>query len=367
MDDPLTVALVSTEREWQGGEEQAWQLALGLRSRGHRCVPVALDNRPFAQRLASAQFELLPLTGKFPAPPRVWNLRRRLMQLNPDVVYLNDAHAVTLGGMAAWRLRRAVTIAARRASFAIRSPGRYCRLCHRVFCVSQFAADRCASAGIPVAQLRVVHDGVDPERVASGDRRRGRAGLGVRPDDLLLLSVGSLVKCKGHRFLIDAMAAVIGQHPNARLVIAGAGDQRHALEDQIAHRGLQRAVRLLGFRSDIPDLIRACDLFVFPSVEEGLGSTLIDVMLAAKPIVATTAGGIPDVVGTPRDGRSEFAWLVTPGQFAELSQAIVTALGETQLTASMARRGQQRARDRFTVDHMVENTIREFREALAHR
>jgi glycosyltransferase involved in cell wall biosynthesis len=133
----------------------------------------------------------------------------------------------------------------------------------------------------------------------------------------------------------------------------------------IASRRLERHIRLLGFRDDIPDLIQACDLFVFPSIEEGLGSTLIDVMLARRPIVATTAGGIPDVLGALAEQDGPVAWLVDPESHQQLSQAIIGALGPAGRVSDFVSRGQQRALRQFTVEQMVQQTLHHYRQALA--
>ncbi|MHB8953678.1 MAG: glycosyltransferase family 4 protein [Pirellulaceae bacterium] len=362
--DRLTIALVSTQRLWQGGEEQAWQLAQGLRRGGHRCVIVALREAPFAQRLREAGFEVLGLAGKLPLPGRIWWLRRQLRQQAVEVVHCNDAHAIALGGLAAWRLPRVVTVAARRASFPIRSPARYRLLCDRVFCVSTYAAERCVEAGIPRALVRVIHDGVDPARMAGGDRDRGRRALGIAPDATLLLSVGSLVACKGHRDLLEALPAVRQQFPQVRLVIAGAGDQESQLRQRIGELQLQSTVQLPGYRDDVADLMQACDLFVFPSVDEGLGSTLIDAMLAGRPIVTTTAGGIPDLVGDPHLGQPEYAWAVEPADPVALARAICEALAHPEICAERVARARPRAEDLFTTDPMVEATVRAYWEAI---
>ncbi len=367
MESPLRIALISTERLWQGGEEQAWQLALGLRERGHTCTAVALADRPFARRLAAGEFPVIPLGSKFPWPWQLASLRSVLRRRDIQVAYFNDAHAITLGGLAAWHLPSIVTVAARRANFPIRSPGRYRRLCDRIFCVSQAARQRCLEAGLPDQLLRLVYDGVDPERMAAGDRERGRKALQVGPQQRLLLSVGSLVPCKGHRVLIDAMPAVLRHHQDVRLVIAGAGGEEAALRAQISQLDLAAHVRLLGFRRDIPDLMHACDLFVFPSVDEGLGSTLIDAMLAERAIVTTDAGGIPEVVGCDTAGQSPCAAVVECGSAQALSAAIVAALSDPQTASHQARQGRQRAFDLFTVDHMVESSIVQFRAALNER
>lgn len=363
-DDPLTVTLVSTERLWQGGEEQAWQLAQGLRRRGHRCTIIALRGGPFAQRLGQAGFDVRTVKGKLPLPHRVLSVRRSLRQWRSRIVHCNDAQAVLLGGLAALRLRESATIAARRVSFPIRSPAKYRYLCDRIVCVSHHVATVCAAAGIPPQRLGVVPDGVDPARVAGGNRQRGRRALGLSSDELLILSVGSLVACKGHLDLIDAFALVRQRVPQARCVIAGAGDEEAALRTRIAQHGLTDTVRLLGHRDDVPDLLHACDLFAFPSREEGLGSTLIDAMLARRPIVTTTAGGIPDVSGSAAPGRGDFAWVVPPASPAELSRALLEALAHPAWCTQVAAGAAERALANFTHDAMVDATVDQYRVAL---
>ncbi len=159
--------------------------------------------------------------------------------------------------------------------------------------------------------LRVVHDGVDPARVRAGDRGRGRRSLALTDDQALLLTVAKLTDHKGHRFLLDALPAVIQKVPNVVVALAGDGELRETLQQQAEQLGVASHVRFLGYRDDVPDLIQAADLFVLPSHMEGLCSTLIDVMLAGCPIVTTTAGGIPDLVGG-ESATEPVAWTVPP-------------------------------------------------------
>jgi glycosyltransferase involved in cell wall biosynthesis len=310
-------------------------------------------------------FPVIALAGRSALPYRWWQLRRQLKRQQAEVVYYNDSRAITLGGLAAWRLPNLVRVAARRASFPIRSAARYNRLCDRVFCVSTHVADVCRQGGISDKLLRVVHDGVDPQRMTSGNRERGRRKLGITGDVPLLLSVGSLAPCKGHRYLIQAMPAVLREFPDTQLAIAGDGVMAAELRSLIIAAKLEKHVRLLGFRDDVPDLVQACDLFVFPSTEEGLGSTLIDVMLAKRPIVATTAGGVCDVLGTPADDRGPVARLTEPGNSQQLSQAICAGLRPDPDLADCVERGRRRALARFSSEQMVRHTLRLCQEALA--
>ena len=161
----LTVALVSTQRRWHGGEEQARLLAVGLRQRGWRCVIFARRGGDFARRMTADGFETIAFAGGGRSPAALWQIRRALRRLRPDVLHYNDSHAMTAAGLAALGLHVPLRIAARRVDFPLRSPRPYRWFCDRVACVSQAVRQVCRAGGLPEAMLRVVHDGVDPARV----------------------------------------------------------------------------------------------------------------------------------------------------------------------------------------------------------
>ncbi len=360
----LTVALASTQSRWHGGEEQARLLAVGLRQRGHRCLVLARRGGLFAERMAADGFEVVAFAGGGRNPAALLTIRRALARAEPDVLHYNDSHALSGAGLAALGLPIAARFAARRVDFPIRSAKPYRWFSDRVVCVSEAVRKVCLAGGLPGDMLRVVHDGVDPDGVRSGERRRGRRSLGLKDDQTLLLTVAKLTDHKGHRFLLEALPAVIQKVPGVVLALAGDGELRDTLEQQAKQLGIESHVRFLGFRRDVYDLICAADLFVLPSYLEGLCSTLIDVMLAGRPIVTTTAGGIPDlVVGDPSEG-SPVAWTVPPRDAQALAQAIVKALASPDVCAEMQQRASGRALQRFTADCMVEATLAVYREGL---
>jgi L-malate glycosyltransferase len=359
---PLTVALVSTQRRWHGGEEQARLLAAGLRQRGLRCVIIAQRDGDFLARMRVEGFETVAFAGGGQSPTGLWQIRRALKRLRPDVLHYNDSHAMTAGGLAAVGLGIPRRIAARRVDFPLHSPRPYRWFADRVICVSQAVKDVCRESGLPETMLRVVHDGVDPARMAAGDRQRGRQSLGLADDQPLLLCVAKLTDHKGHRFLLDALLLVIQERPNVVLALAGDGELRKTLQSQADRLGILPHVRFLGFRYDVPDLVHAADLFVLPSHMEGLCSTLIDVMLVGRPIVTTAAGGIPDLVGRDESGDEPVAWLVPPRDGPPLARAILAALASPERCAEMQVRARERAMRRFTADRMVESTLAVYRE-----
>jgi glycosyltransferase involved in cell wall biosynthesis len=360
----LTVALVSTQRHWHGGEEQARLLAIGLRRRGCRCVVLARHGGLFAERMASEGLETIIFSGGGRSPAALWQIRRALRRLRPDVLHCNDSHAVTGAGLAALGLHIPVRVAARRVDFPLRSPRLYRWYCDRVICVSRAVMRVCHDGGLPEDMLRVVHDGVDPARGDRGDRQRGRQSLELADDQTLLLCVAKLTDHKGHRYLLEALPRVIEELPNIVVALAGDGELRETLRRQAEQLGVLSHVRFLGYRDDVADLIRAADLFVLPSHLEGLCSTLIDVMLAQRTIVTTTAGGIPELVGGDGLGGGPVAWLASPRNGPALAEIILRALASPVECDAMRRRARDRAVQRFTADCMVDASLAVYREAL---
>ena len=129
----------------------------------------------------------------------------------------------------------------------------------------------------------------------------------------VVLNVAALVPHKGQRHLIDAFAEVVRAVPDARLVILGQGELHDALSRQVHQHGLDKHVMLPGFRTDVLSLMKTADIFVMSSVMEGLGTSLLDAMACARPIVATDTGGIPEVVVHEETG------LLVPPRDAERS------------------------------------------------
>ena len=366
------VAIVSTQSGWRGGEEQARQLAIGLRSRNHACTIIALPTGEFARRMAGEGFRVETYGGNGQSLRSIQDIRRHLKRLRPDCVHANDSRALTAAGIASWGLCIPLRVASRRVDFPLRSAWKYRLFCDRVVCVSHAVARICSQCGIAESQLRVVHSGVDPQRMATGDRHRGRRSLGLNEGEHLLLSVAALTEHKGHEVLLAALPAVIQSVGNVVVAIAGDGELRQRLQRQAEVLGVARYVRLLGYRSDIPDLMAACDVFVMPSLEEGLGTTVIDAMNAGCPIVATTAGGIPELLIDPATSSaapasfvsSPLAWTIPPADAPALAAALVEALGSPAESQARASRARERARRCFTAEAMVEGMLRVYGEAL---
>ena len=362
--ESLTTVHVSTQRTWHGGEGQAWLLMQGLRRRGHRVVLLAREGGEFAKRASADDFETHTFRRRGRGPNALWSVRNCLQAISPDVIHSHDGHAITCGGVASLGLGVPLRVASRRVDFTIRSAAKYTWLADVVIAISTAVAEVSAASGLPRSMLRIVNSGVDPARMQGGCRARGRNSLAVTDDVKLLLVVAKLTDHKGHIHLLRAMPEVMGRDASVRLALAGEGELADRLANEARELGIADRVMFLGYRDDIPDLIKAADLFVMPSHMEGLCTSLLDAMFARVPIVTTGAGGIADVVHVTGD-QPPIAHLAAPRDNVAIAVAILRALTNRGETEKHVEAAFKRAHAHFTDDCMVEGTLAVYREWLA--
>ena len=351
---------IDTARSWRGGQNQVLLTVLGLREIGQRAALIAHPDGELRRR-AEEGVDLIPLAPRSEMDlSAAWRLSRVLKRLKPDVVHAHDPHglamaslALSLGGASAGRQAPAL-VASRRVDFHLKGNS-LSRWKHRqvdCFIAASEAIRRILIAdGVPDDQAVTVHEGIDVERVASVPSVDVHQTFWLPHHAPVVGNVAALVPHKGQRYLIEAAHRVVQEIPDARFVILGEGELRDQLERQVREHHLEKHVLLPGFRTDVMGCLKSFDLFVMSSVTEGLGTSLLDAMACSRPIVATTAGGIPEVVA---DG--ETGVLVPPRDHAAMANAIVTLLNDAPRRTQMGEAGLVRVRDRFTVERMVAET-----------
>ena len=349
---------IDTARTWRGGENQVLLAVLGLRARGHRAVLVAHPDGELARR-ASEGHDLVRLAPAHEVDfGAAFRLARILRELAPDIIHAHDSHAVSMASMALSTMgngRRISLVISRRVDFHLRrnafSRWKY-RQVDAAICVSNAIRAMVIADGIPEVSVFTVHDGIEVEHVRSQPTADVHKALWIPPGSFLVGNVAALVPHKGQRYLVDAAPAVVRALPDTRILIFGEGELQQPLERQIRHLGLEHHVQLVGFRHDILPLLKGLDLFVMSSVTEGLGTSILDAMAASRAVVATAAGGIPEVVEHEVTGV-----LVPPQNSAALAEAIVRLLKDEPLRRRMGEAGFERVRALFSVDRMVEGTL----------
>jgi glycosyltransferase involved in cell wall biosynthesis len=201
--------------------------------------------------------------------------------------------------------------------------------------------------GIPARKLRVIPAGVDVSMFQE-PRVPAREALGLCPSDRVAVIVARLSSEKNHRLLLAAFADVVRRIEGARLLIVGDGSERDAIRREIARRGLDGSIRMLGVRHDVARILAAADLGVLSSDREGLPIAVLETMAAARPVVVTAVGDLPSVV---RDG--EAGRVVPPRDPAALAAALAELLADPARAAEMGARGRALVAERYSLRAMI--------------
>jgi glycosyltransferase involved in cell wall biosynthesis len=313
-------------------------------------------------------------TDLIPLAPRneidlaaAWRLSRVLKQYRPDIVHAHDPHGVAMAATALSIISLSPSpalVASRRIEYRIGhnsfSRWKYDQV-HCFIAISEAVRDRLIADGIPRVKTTVVHEGVDVERIVHLPPANVHAAFFLPTHAPIVGNIGALVPQKGQHHLIDAAAIVVRQIPDVRFVIAGEGELRPQLEDQIKRKHLERHVFLGGFRADALELLKAFDLFALSSLHEGMCTSLVDAMAASKAAVATAVGGVPEVM---TDGQT--GYLVPAKDHDAMAQRIIELLQNEPLRRRMGEAALRRARERFTVERMVQGTIEVYEQIRAH-
>lgn len=194
-----------------------------------------------------------------------------------------------------------------------------------VITVSQYNAKNLLSLGVCLSKLHVIPNGYDETLFKPRSSCEARKKLGLPLNKKILLSVGNLVAIKGHTYLLDAMKLVLKERDDVLLVVVGIGPLSEILRKKTTELKLEKNLLFVGWKEHekIPVWMNACDVFVFPSLNESFGVVIIESMACGKPVVATCVGGVPEIVR-----RSDVGILVKPADPKSLSEGILEALNK---------------------------------------
>jgi glycosyltransferase involved in cell wall biosynthesis len=205
--------------------------------------------------------------------------------------------------------------------------------------------------GLPDTNVQVIYNGVQSGSFVSEEEIvRGRIELGLKGGDHVIGAVGNLYPVKGHQYLLKAMRVVLQQYPSATLLLVGRGDLEASLKEQANQMGIEKQVRFLGMRQDIPNLLAIMSIFVMPSLSEGLSLAILEAMVAGRPVVATRVGGNAELVV-----NGETGFLVESKDSEALAAAICTLLGNRAMREEFGRKAVTRAQERFSARQMADN------------
>ncbi len=364
----MRILYVITDLDTGGVPLHLLRLATGARDAGHDVSVLSIKPAgPVGDRLADAGIGVQSCDASGPADWRVFeSVANATRSTAPDVVHSLLFHANLacriaglIGGFPAERLVCEIQTAEieRRWHLAVdRLTFRLCRL--TVVNSDSVRRHLRVHAGIPAHLLRVIHGGVDAAAIQSA-APLPRESLGAREGEHILLWVGRLDPVKGLDTLIDAVAALL-HCVDARLLLVGDGPEAQRLQQRIARRHLEDRASMLGWRSDVHNLMRSVDAFVFPSRTEGMPNALLEAMAAGLPIVTTDVPGCRDLVTHEREGL-----LVPADDAAALARAIERLIDDAALARRLAEAARRRAEREFSFDACLSRYLALYREILS--
>ncbi len=365
---------VDDSRNLRGGERQVLYLAGELARRGCGGGIVCRGRSPLEQEARRRGIETIRLPFLFEGDPlSAHRLARRVkaavrrdgIEALP-ILHAHTGHAAAAIHAAA-RWVPALKVVHRRVDFRLpgraASLGKYARA-DLVIALSSAIAGVLGLAGVPAEKIRVIPSAVDLaafERGGGGEARNKILGeLGWPPESVIIGSLMAMVPHKDPLTLIAAAQKVVRADEHCRFLIAGEGPLLEVGRGLVDSVGLGERIRLLGQRADNVDLLRAMDVFVLSSREEGLGSALIEAMACSLPLVGTDAGGIPELIEHGRNG-----FVVPKEKPSAMAEALLRMAGDPGLRARLAQGAYEMSR-RYSIEKMVDSTLAAYDKIGGH-
>ncbi len=369
---PMTILQMLPELNVGGVEQGVVDSAIGYARRGHRSLVMSNGGRRVAElKAAGVTHFSLPIHKKrlgnvLRLIPRV---ARLLRQEQVDLVHVRSRLPGWIGYYAAQKAGVPLVTTVH----GYYTPHFYSRIMTRgaqVIAVSRpIAAYATEQLRADPERIQVIHRGIDPAPylVTMDDARRRalRQELGIPDDRRVVAIIGRITRLKGHLVFLQAVARICDAHPDITPLVVGAVPPKKAAYEaellaETERLGLTDRVIYAGSRRDVPEILKICDLLVSASTQpESFGRTLVEAMATGVPVIATAHGGALDILEGETCGR-----LVPPGDPTLLADAITDILSLPDNGKAAGAAGQQRVQTLFTVDRMVEDTLRLYRTLL---
>ena len=356
--------LVDLDTGWRGGQNQFLLLLKGLYERGHAAELLTAKGSWLGHRACKASICVHYTSRDKLRLPAAIAMRNLLSDGRFDLVHVNESHALT----AAWLSRahrKLPLLVSRRVGYPLGqnyfSRARF-GAASRLIANSHWVAEQAIASGAAKEKITVIYEGVEVPQIASGgvhagSRASARAHWGIRDDEQLLGCAGVLSEDKGQEWAIRALAQIRCEFPKCRLLLAGDGPYRPQLETLTDELQLKEAVIFAGFVRQIETVYAALDVFLFPALFEGLGTSLLAAMAHAIPSITYFGCALGEIVENGKDGLQ-----VEPQNAGKLAAAILSVLADKGFAARLGAAGREKIEKVFAAERMVEETVRLYRE-----
>lgn len=357
MSDPTVVWLVTSTFEPRGSSIYTLRLARSLPEFGVQPV-IVCESADWVPRPLREQLTIHEVPHLTSSLFRGWRLGRLLGELGanpPDLIHAQRRNLDELTLQLADRLDRPYLITVQETLPMGQSLMVLPHYLGGIIAVSpSVARDLVVSAHTPQTLVHVIPNGVDVAWEGKGNLDR------VEDQVPVVGAIGALETVKGFTYFLMAAELILSSGYDVEFLIAGAGPEESVLRRAAQHLDIANRVTFVGYMGDVRDALEAIDVFVLPSLEQGLGTVMFEAMAMRKPVVATKVGGVADFVV---DG--EHALLAPPANHVLLADKIKYLLDNPEKAKRIATAGQRLVQERFTARKMAEQTAALYREILA--
>jgi glycosyltransferase involved in cell wall biosynthesis len=353
-----------------GGQELAVvRHAKGMRKRGHDVQLLVQPGSPIEQLALQQEVPIQAVEMSGLTPSALKMFRQILRRERPDILHVNSSRDSWLGGIAARLLSPRVKVIKTRHISAPLNRNAATRLLYRrlfdhIIVTGGRSNERALVErdGLQATKVSAFPIGVDLSQFSPGSPEPDiRGELGLAPGDRLVGLLSYLRAYKGHQYFIEAAALLAHRHPGVRFLIVGEGPDEMSIRARIAQLGVAREVLMLGYRPDSLSLLRSLDIFVMPSIEgDTIPQVLLEAMAVGLPVVATTTGSIPDVIGNGLTGL-----LVPPRESQAISECVETLLNDAALRRMLGHNASCLVARTYSLESMLDCLERVYQQVLA--
>ena len=371
--DKIKIFYAITKGNWGGAQKYVYDLATHLSPEEFSVSvisgqPGVLCDKLKAQNIPVYTLESLGRDISFSHDlTAFWSLLKILRENKPDILHLNSPK-IGLLGVIAGRLTGVKKIIytshgwpflENRSWFSKIFFKTLCwkiiLLAHETICISETEKSVVKNWLFMHKKLKLVYNGI--EKINFLDKKLAREKLNLPEQGLVIGSIGELHQNKGFAYLIDAMAEIREEYPNLQLIIIGEGEEREKLEAQISYSKLANQVILTGNIPNAPTLLPAFDIFVLPSVKEGLPYVILEAGLAGLPVIASDVGGIHEVIISEKTGL-----LTEPKNIPDLILKIQNLIADPETQKIYGENLKQKVERDFSLEKMVRETVEVYRK-----
>ncbi len=220
---------------------------------------------------------------------------------------------------------------------------------NKIVFVSKYTKDKYMNiVKVPEGENAIIYNGIDIKEYEEPiEIQRKKAEIGIKEGEFVIGNVANLYPVKGQTYLLKAAKIIIKELPNTKYLIVGRGELENDLKKEANDLGIDFNIKFLGFREDVKELLKIMDIFVLPSLSEGLPLSLIEAMASKVPVVATGVGGIPEVID---DGINGF--LITPADPDALASKIIHLLKDRSLANKLVNQSYKNIQQQFSLHTM---------------